>query len=157
MKLFSWVEKNAFSIIFAQSLVGMLGSLYFSEIMNIQPCILCWYQRIALYPIVLISAMAIWFSDTKAYRYILGLASIGGVIGVYHNLLAYRIIPQTFERCRFGVPCTEQYINWFGFITIPLLSLVAYVVIIICAVLIRNAEARREIKKEAPAFTEASV
>ena len=135
MQLISWVKKHSLEIIFLQSLVAMAGSLFFSEIQNLAPCILCWYQRISIYPIVAISAVAIWFGDKKAYRYILPLSIIGGLIAFYHNLLAYKFIPEAVAPCTFGVSCVTQYVAWFGFITIPFLSFVAFAVITVCALL----------------------
>ncbi|MCR4278378.1 MAG: disulfide oxidoreductase [bacterium] len=117
---------NLLYLIFALSLTGTLGSLYFSEIQNLLPCLLCWYQRIALYPIVIISAVAILNEDTKAHRYILPLAILGFGIALYQNLLIWGIVPESTSGCTGGVSCTQPTISWLGFITIPILSLTAF-------------------------------
>ena len=123
-------QLNLLYLVFALSLTGTLGSLYFSEIQNLLPCLLCWYQRIALYPIVLISAVAILNEDSKAHRYILPLAILGFGIALYQNLLIWGIVPESTSGCTGGVSCTQPTISWLGFITIPILSLTAFAGII---------------------------
>lgn len=129
MAAFGFVKKYSYYLVFFVSLLSMLGSLYFSEVMKFTPCLLCWYQRIAMYPIVLISFLGALLKDTKASIYMIALSVIGTVIALYHNLMYYKIIPQTISPCEIGASCFEKYINWFGFITIPLLSLLAFVFI----------------------------
>lgn len=113
------------------AIVAMLGSLYFSEVMKLPPCVLCWYQRIAMYPLVLIIPISIMAKDKNGPRYILPLASIGWVIAFYHVLLYYHFIPESYAPCTAGISCTIRLIEWFGFITIPLLSFTAFTLIII--------------------------
>lgn len=126
-------------IAWAASLTAMLGSLYFSEIMKYEPCTLCWYQRILMYPFVVLLGIAVVRKDYFIARYSLPLASIGALISLYHY--AMQKIPAL---ARHGascgrIPCTGDYINWFGFITIPFLALTAFTIIIICSIiLIRN-------------------
>lgn len=131
MKLFQLLRKQALPLTFAISLLGMLGSLYFSEILHVPPCNLCWYQRIALYPVVLISAIAFWANDKKARRYIIALCGIGAFIGVYHNLLYYGVLPETLAPCSLGVSCASKYYELFGFLSIPLLALLAFIAILV--------------------------
>jgi disulfide bond formation protein DsbB len=114
----------------AIALASMLGSLYFSEIARIAPCSLCWYQRIAMYPLVFILPIAIIHHDAKIRWYILPLAIIGAIIGLYHNLLSWGIIEEIVA-CAPGLSCAIQQIHWFGFITIPLLSFLSFIAIII--------------------------
>lgn len=105
---------------------AMLGSLYFSNILGFPPCVLCWYQRIAMYPLVLILGMGIIRRDKNVAYYALPLSGIGLIISVYHNLLYYQMLPHSVEPCTFGISCTTKFIEWFGFITIPFLSLMAF-------------------------------
>src|SRR3989338_9999576 len=112
-----------------QALIGTVGSLFFSEVLGYPPCILCWYQRIALYPLVLILAVAILKNDKKAYQYVLPLTLTGTLISLYQNLLYYKLIPENIQPCQAGISCTTKYIEWFGFITIPLLALLAFIFI----------------------------
>lgn len=111
------------------ALTGTLGSLYFSDIRGFVPCLLCWYQRLALYPLVVILPIGIIKKDSNAVVYTLPLAIIGALIAFYQNLLVWHIIP-TGAWCGSLSSCANGYINWLGFITIPLLSLAAFVIII---------------------------
>ncbi len=113
-----------------QSLIATVGSLYFSEIMRLPPCSLCWYQRIFMYPLVFILAVGIASSDRRVLWYALPMAITGWLVAVYHNLLYYKIIPEGFTTCVSGVSCTSKQIEWLGFITIPLLSLGAFTIIL---------------------------
>lgn len=108
------------------SLVASLGSLFFSEVMGFPPCSLCWYQRIFMYPLVLILGAGLFPLDYKVLRFSMPMVLVGWFFALYHNLLHWRIIPATLAPCRAGVPCSTVYIEWFGFITIPLLSLGAF-------------------------------
>ena len=116
------------------SLVSTLGSLFFSEIMHFIPCSLCWYQRIFMYPLVLIFLINLLFPDDKLFKYAILLVIFGWLISIYHNLLMFGIIPENLSPCVQGVPCSTDYINWLGFITIPLLSFFAYTAILILLV-----------------------
>lgn len=109
--------------------VSTLGSLFFSEVMGFQPCVLCWYQRIAMYPLVLILPAALFPFDRNVVRYALPLALIGVLIAGFHLLLVAGYIPESIKPCVQGVPCTEIQIEWFGFVTIPLLSGLSFMVI----------------------------
>lgn len=71
------------------ALISTVGSLFFSEVMNLLPCVLCWYQRIAMYPLVLIIGVGIVLRDGRMKSYALPLALVGLMISVYHNLLYY--------------------------------------------------------------------
>ena len=119
---------------FIISLVSTLGSLFFSEIMHFIPCSLCWYQRIFMYPLVLIFLINLLFPDDKLFKYAILLVIFGWLISIYHNLLMFGIIPENLSPCVQGVPCSTDYINWLGFITIPLLSFFAYAAILILLV-----------------------
>ena len=102
-----------------------LGSLFFSDVMGFAPCVLCWYQRIAIFPLVLILPMGLFPFDASAAKFALPLAVAGLLTAIYHNLLYAGLIPNSIQPCAQGVPCTEKYIELFGFVSIPLLSLLA--------------------------------
>lgn len=120
------------------SLVAMFGSLYFSEIKGYIPCELCWYQRILMYPLTLILGIGTFQNDSSVKKFVLPLALIGGSISFMHYL--EQKIPGFggIKPCVSGVPCSAQYINWFGFITIPFLALVAFVIIACCMFFIKS-------------------
>ncbi|MFB9761033.1 disulfide oxidoreductase [Ectobacillus funiculus] len=123
----------------AASLTAMLGSLYFSEIMKYEPCTLCWYQRILMYPFVVLLGIAVIRKDYLIARYSLPLAIIGSAISLYHySMQKIPALSSGGAACG-RIPCTGQYINWLGFITIPFLALTAFTIIIVCSIiLIRN-------------------
>lgn len=127
------------------SIVGTLGSLYFSEIAHYPPCVLCWYQRIVMYPLVVILAVGIVNRDRLVYRYALPLSLTGLGIALYHNLLYYNILPEAAAPCVAGVSCTTKFIEWFGFLTIPLLAGLGFLGITILLLLFR-----RGVRTEAP-------
>ena len=119
--------------ILIQAGIAMAGSLFFSEVMNLPPCVLCWYQRIAMYPIVILTAIGIIRNDRKTYISVLALALPGLAISIYHNLLYWKILPESIAPCMLGVSCTTKFFEWFGFITIPFMALVAFIVINVLA------------------------
>ncbi len=113
----------------AVSLVAVGGSLFFSEVLRYEPCKLCWFQRIFMYPLVILLGMACYKNDRRLIPYILPLSIVGGMISLYHY--SEQKIPGLAKLlpCTVGVPCNEDYINWLGFITIPLLALIAFILI----------------------------
>lgn len=108
------------------SIIAMIGSLFFSERMGFIPCTLCWYQRILMYPLVVFLGIAFYQNDAKIYKYILPLSVIGMLVSSYHFALQKIPSLSEFSACTNGVPCSGQYINWFGFVTIPFLALIAF-------------------------------
>lgn len=119
------------------ALLATVGSLFFSEVMGLPPCALCWYQRIAMYPLVPVIATGIITRGGRVRAYALPLALAGLALAVYHNLLYYGIIPETLTPCSEGASCTEKQIEWFGFVTIPLMGLGSFVAVALCLLLYR--------------------
>ncbi|PGL69703.1 disulfide oxidoreductase [Bacillus sp. AFS055030] len=121
------------------SIIATLGSLSFSVINHWTPCSLCWYQRIFMYPIVFIIGIAFYKNNIKDVVYALPLSLIGMCISIYHILIQkVPALKETATQCG-PVPCTGDYLNWFGFITIPMLAFVAFLLInIFCIVLLRK-------------------
>lgn len=154
MKRPTWLR-----IIFAISLIAMLGSLYFGyfgdPIANLSTgnffntanafniCILCWYARILMYPIVFISGIALIRNDQKTRITILPLVILGIILEVYQYGLA--LMPSLNGLCDPSNPCTIPYLNYFGFITIPLLCLIAF--ILIGAMILRAIKQQSKTKK----------
>ncbi len=114
------------------ALLAMAGSLFFSEVMQLPPCVLCWYQRIASYPLVLIIGIGILTRDARMKVYALPFALIGLAISVYHNLLYYGFIPESITPCTEGVPCNAVQIEWLGFITIPFMGFASFLTMTVC-------------------------
>jgi len=103
-----------------------LGSLFFSEVMDIPVCVLCWYQRIAMYPLVAILAVGLLAPDPGAVRYAGPLAVAGWLIAVYQVLLVAGVIPEKMQPCVQGIPCSETHISLLGFLNIPVLALLVF-------------------------------
>jgi disulfide bond formation protein DsbB len=105
------------------------GSLYFSEVANYLPCTLCWYQRIAMYPLVLILGIAMLRRDTAIRIYAVPLALVGAAIAAYHYLLEW--FPEIDTgACSAVIPCTQVWFREFGFVSMPLLALIAFGLVI---------------------------
>jgi disulfide bond formation protein DsbB len=126
------IERIVVYIAWIQAFVATAGSLFFSEVLHFPPCVLCWYQRIFMYPLVFLLGVGIVRKDKKIYSYVLPLSIIGSLIALYHSLLYWKIIPENAAPCTAGVSCTTKFIEWFGFITIPFLSLLAFLLITFC-------------------------
>jgi len=114
-------------VIWLVSLLATLGSLFFGEVMGLPPCALCWYQRIAMYPLVVITSVGLLTRDRRVAAYLWPFVIAGLGLVIYHNLLYYHLIPQDITPCSRGVSCTDRQIEWLGFITIPIMALAAFV------------------------------
>jgi len=123
------VSRTTWSLLFAAWVlvtVATLGSLFFSEIMKVPVCVLCWYQRIAMYPLVLILAIGLLPYDPRVLRYATGLTAAGWLAAAYHVLLVAGVIPKSAQPCVQGIPCSETHISLLGFLNIPTLSLLTF-------------------------------
>ncbi len=115
------------------ALSAMLGSLYFSEIQGLQPCLLCWYQRIAMYPLVFMLGMIIWDENWNALKYAWPFCVGGALIAAWHVAIQYSPTLAAVIPCEKGYSCAV--ITWsLGPFTIPLLSLIAFVFVIACLI-----------------------
>lgn len=120
------------------ALVSLMGSMFFSEIMKFPPCVLCWYQRIMMYPLVIVLIAGMFPLDKRVLRYSLPFAILGWIVALYHNLLHYGIVPESASPCVQGVPCSTVYINWLGFITIPMLSFISFSTIVVLLLIFKQ-------------------
>lgn len=110
------------------AIVATAGSLYFSEVANYQPCVLCWYQRIAMYPLALLLPVALLTGRRNVAGLLLPLPAIGAAIAVYHYQLEW-FPAQEEPFCTQGVPCSVRWFLELGYVSLPLLSLTAFVAI----------------------------
>lgn len=115
---------------FGTALAATLGSLYFSEIAGFVPCTLCWYQRILMYPLTLITLVGIIKQDDYLPTYVLPFSIIGIGVSTYHYLVQVGVFEHP-AACAVGIPCNLRYVNYFGFVTIPLMALTAFILITI--------------------------
>jgi len=118
--------------------VSMTISIFFSSVLEYEPCVLCWYQRICLFPLVLILGVGLFPFDKSVVKFALPLAIVGGLTAFYHSLLYAGIIPESIQPCSKGVSCTEKYFELFGFVSIPMLSFFAFSTIIVLLLVIKR-------------------
>ena len=133
--LLVFLQQYGAYLAFGQALVAMLGSLYFSEIAGFIPCTLCWYQRILMYPLVLITLVGILKQDEYLPSYVVPLSLIGIGMSTYHYLIQLGVLGNT-SGCSI-VACNIRYVNFLGFITIPFMALTAFVVITVVMAAVR--------------------
>jgi disulfide bond formation protein DsbB len=118
-------EWNLLFVSWLLASVATLGSLFFSDVMGLPPCVLCWYQRIAIFPLVLVLGAGLLSFDAGVVKYSLPLAGAGWLVALYHTLLYWGVLPKEVQPCTGGVPCTDRNLDLFGFLSIPLMSLLA--------------------------------
>ncbi|RTE07185.1 disulfide oxidoreductase [Paenibacillus whitsoniae] len=111
------------------AVIALGGSLFFSEVMLFEPCKLCWFQRICMYPLAPLLGVAAYRNDRGIIPYARLLSVVGMCFSLFHYLEQKVPAMSKVLPCTVGVPCSGQYINWLGFITIPFLALVAFALI----------------------------
>jgi disulfide bond formation protein DsbB len=112
---------------FVVTAIATGGSLFFSDIANFVPCELCWYQRICMYPLSLLTLLMALAADNRAARYLLPLPVIGAGVSVYHLLVENGVVSQS-QACLISAPggCATKWINEYGYMTIPTLALTGF-------------------------------
>ncbi|MGK2907823.1 MAG: disulfide bond formation protein B [Desulfuromonadales bacterium] len=114
-------------------------SIFFSSVLEYEPCVLCWYQRICLFPLIFIFAAGLFPTfDKSVIKYALPLTILGGLIALYHSLLYAGIIPENIQPCSQGVSCTEKYIELFGFVSIPMMSFFAFSTLVALLIILKR-------------------
>jgi disulfide bond formation protein DsbB len=121
---------------FGMAAIAMAGSLYYSEVVGFIPCEYCWYQRIAMYPLVPILGIAAFTADRAVRRYAVPVAAIGAAIAGYHYTIQH-FPGLAVGECALGIPCSAAYVWKFGFVSIPFMALVSFGVIIAALLLDR--------------------
>lgn len=148
MKLSEFLEDYGGWLAFIVAAVAMLGSLYYSEVAGFLPCRLCWYQRILMYPLVSITLVGALRRDDYLPGYVLPLSILGMCVSTYHYLMEKGVVPAS-TTCSADVPCNVTYVNYFGFITIAFMALVAFTLITLIMLGTWNAY-RREAAEQLP-------
>jgi len=125
-----FLNKHALLFAWIISLCATFGSLFYSEIAGYTPCLLCWYQRIFMYPLIIILGIATYKKDNKIGGYVIPLSMFGGVIAAYHyyTQLLSNALPAGV--CAVGEECSRKYVLHYGYITIPIMALTAFLLII---------------------------
>lgn len=132
---------RSWTLLFACWLVvtgATLGSLFFSEIMELPPCSLCWWQRLFMFPLVFVVGAGLFPFDPRVVRYALPLALAGFAVAVYHTLLQLGIAPESLAPCRQGVSCADAQVELFGFLSIPMLASAGFAVAAALLVLVHR-------------------
>lgn len=129
--LFTWMSKNTILLIFVISISGLVGSLIYQYGVGFTPCVLCWYQRIVLYPIAIISLVALINKHVhEVLNYSFVLAILGFLVALYHNF--EKLIGKDLIACEAtGPSCLQIFVKKFGYIDIPIMSLTFFVLIIL--------------------------
>lgn len=118
-----------FYIAWGMSLFSTLSSLFFSEILNYPPCSLCWYQRIFMYPLVLILPIGIVNNDKNIAKYLIVFSTLGLVVAGYHSLIYHNIISETFKICTAELSCKTKQFELFNILSIPVMSFLSFAVL----------------------------
>lgn len=125
--VFHLIQKNNLKLVFLIALISTLGSLFYSDIAGYEPCKLCWYQRIFMYPQVLLSSFALYKKENSITPYLMLLSLCGGVIAFYHYLLQLGIAPSLpCAAVGYSVSCSQRFVLAFDYITIPLMAFTAF-------------------------------
>jgi len=128
----NFISRYGILLAFTVALVATSGSLFYSEIAGYQPCILCWYQRILMYPEVILLGMALWKKDKNIIDYAIALSGVGALIAGYHYLLQIGVVSGvSCGAVGYSVSCAKVFVLVFGYIGLPLIALTAFLLIII--------------------------
>jgi disulfide bond formation protein DsbB len=138
---------------FAVALTATLGSLSYSEIAHFVPCTLCWYQRILMYPLAIITLVGILQQDEGLPNQVLPFSILGMGVATYHYLTQLGVVSHS-ATCSVGVPCNLRYVNYFGFVTLPLLSLAAFTLITLIMVAVKWAQSQAEPEQDEQFFSD---
>jgi disulfide bond formation protein DsbB len=128
-RLVASIDEAGLWIAFLVAATSTGGSLYFSEVANFEPCRLCWFQRVAMYPLSVILLVAAIRRDRAVRWYVGPLAAIGALVSTYHHLLEW--FPSLEGgSCGFGPPCSAIWFRELGFVTLSLMALCGFVAIL---------------------------
>ena len=141
-----WMKDYGLYLAWLIALIATLGSLYLSEVMAFEPCKYCWFQRIFMYPLAVLLGIACFRQQRMIVPYALALSIPGGLLALYHYM--YQKIPalKDVAKCGSIVPCHLDHLNLFGWLTIPLMSFIAFLLITIVLFMIRSS-AQQEVEE----------
>lgn len=135
----NFINKQGLLFAFIVALIATLGSLFYSEVLGYQPCTLCWYQRILMYPQVILLGLAFWKRDKGIIDYALALSGVGAVIAAYHHLMQIGVVKAgSCGVVGYSVSCAKVFVMHLGYITLPLMALSAFALIIIFLVFAKS-------------------
>jgi disulfide bond formation protein DsbB len=138
----AWLrDETALPIATAIATVATAGSLWMSEVAGYVPCVLCWYQRIAMYPLVVVLGVAAWRRDGQVWRTAVPIAVIGGAVSVWHLVIERN--PALSGPCDPAAPCAVRWVEEFGVFTLPAMALVGFSAVIALTLAARPRAVRR--------------
>lgn len=140
-KYFRFLQKHHFHFAFLMTLGAIIGSLAYSNIFAFPPCEFCWWQRIFMYPQVIVLGIGIWQRDVKIWMTSIVLSAIGFCFSLYHVLMQAGVVGPSAACATSGVSCTKIDVMIFGWITIPIMCLILFVGILTFAYLAHRKEA----------------
>lgn len=131
VKLHNFYKTNSLSLSTLTAIFSTVGSLFFSQVLKLPPCELCWYQRIFMYPMAFIFLTSVFGKAKDVFKYTVPLSILGLFVSGYHYNLQFN--PNAFAPCSsigFSISCTEKFTTYYGYITIPWMALTAFAVIL---------------------------
>ena len=130
-KFWNFLGKNSMFLAFIVAILATGGSLIFSEVLNFSPCILCWFQRIFMYPQVILAGLALYMKDRRIMFYLAALSIIGfGIAGIHYLGQINENVSLPCSAIGYSASCSETFFLQFGYITIPMMALTAFALII---------------------------
>ena len=133
------VGRSALTMAAIVAAVAMTGSLYYSEVAHFPPCQLCWYQRIAMYPLVPLLGIAAFRRDAGVALYGAVIAALGAPISIYHILVERGIVEES-SSCDPNNPCSLIWVKKFGYLTIPTMALSGFLLIVTLLVVLSRSK-----------------
>ncbi len=120
---------------FGVAAVATGGSLFISDIAGYQPCELCWFERVCMYPLSIVLLLFAWYGERRLARYLLPLSLGGAAVSIYHLLIVNAIVDRTVPCLSnpagvvYRTHCATTWINEFGYVTIPTLALTSFLLL----------------------------
>ena len=126
----AFLKKHALCLAWLVTLLGLLCSVIFGELLHHEPCRLCWYQRICLFPLVIILGIAAYKDETKIVPYALPLAFLGALFALYQVLEIFVPSLRKPSLCGYKTDCSENLTQFWGFLSFPLISLIGFLLLL---------------------------
>lgn len=131
-KILDFFSKHALILSAIVAITATTASLFYSDVMGYTPCKMCWYARILMYPQALILVLAHIWDDVKILYYTLPLTVLGIFLEIYHYLLQFGVLQTTScSTVGFSLSCSDRFFAEFGYITIPMMCLTAFVLLLL--------------------------
>ncbi|MDP3955978.1 MAG: disulfide bond formation protein B [bacterium] len=138
-RVITFAESYGIEAVFIISFIAMVGSLYYSNVAGYTPCVMCWYQRIAMYPMAVLGAVALYVKKSHLFLYTLPLSLIGMFLSGYHYLLQVGVIESlSCSTVGYSISCSENFVLRYGYITIPMMAFSAFTLIALVSFSNRN-------------------